>query len=235
MRTLKSKYYIVIPFFIVGIVSEVLSQNQPTIEIERVKNDLLNNEINVIPAKFIKNASASKFTILYVGNVCVAHLAFKDYLTESFMKSSMIAVYQINGKNWILKNVSPYYYSISAVDRTSKVFLSANEFCEPNASCNSFYELSSLNNEMEMIPLAQATGFDQYNYLLRLLILNRNEEVLKSKGDTISRNVVLSDIKMEGANVSFLETRTIRILQGIVSDSLVTSASSTKLQRKVKR
>lgn len=208
-------------------------QTPAKIDIEAVRNDIINSPNNNIPKRFLRELDKNLFLVIYSGQLCFVHVQYKDYLSESYMKTSEVAVYVMTNEKWVFQQVLPYYYNITLIDQGSLLFLSENQFCNPNGTCESFAEL----NRYKDSGFNKVISFQGYNKTLHYNYLHGMKEMGKIKkhvGDTIAHEYKISKIKMKSRHeISFILQTTTEILEDY-SDSLriKTNESQSEILRK---
>lgn len=211
-------------------------QDLPRIDIESVRKDVMLDSNIQLPHDFISSLEQWKFNVLYVGNICFVHIPYRDYDTDCFMKSSVVAVYRFESAKWIYKYGLPYYFKFSKMNDNDAdlLFLSNNRFCEPNGRCNTYVEICEFKED-DLVPLASYRGFDKYNYYYyHFLVLEERKDIKKVIGDTIINDVKLSDFLFNRKEAKYTVERRIGILKDIYDDSLLVQDKVFKHELNIK-
>lgn len=218
MKNSKSNYSLLLIILINA--SCLCGQNKPEFDIERARIDVIASKDGTVPIENIqKNGN---YSIIYLNDLCVVHFPYRDLFTESFMKSSIIAIYKYSQDQWSFVKIVPYYYRISLIDEKNQVFLSDNELCYPSGLCNSYVEINQLNSNYEFVAIFEKSGFNKYLNVWRLLTLNRKSEIDVKANDTITKITHLKNINIKNARINFTEEIDLSLFKKIIGDSVVT-------------
>lgn len=196
------------------------SQNQPKINLETVRKDILNQEDYLFPEDYLLNLAQEEFNVHYLNNYCLVHIEYKNTEMSSSEPFSYVAIYSLEDNLWVFDSSFPYYYDLQLIDEAGKVFLSNNLFCSMDGDCNRFVEISKFDGN-KLSSLASYSGYNNTLYYDRLLVFEKMEEVQKATGDTIAIDTTVSNIRVNMTGLESFELHTeIVLLKDIVSDSL---------------
>lgn len=206
---MKTRYFIYILFL--TSCQSLKSQGIKDLTLEQIRADILSSsqdEFEIDPTEL----SNQPIQIFQLEVYSLAHVEYKTGGAEAFMKQSYLLVYERENNKWRKKNVLPYNYDIKLIDKRLGIFLTENFFCDMAFKCTGYVEFSkfSLN---EMAPIFSVSGYDNYPYCDALLSRNREEELKKFIGDTITNQIKVSSYTVGQNGLERIDlTGTIRLL-----------------------
>jgi hypothetical protein len=210
------------------------SSDQPKINKEIVRKDIILHGNYMFPEKFIKERDTSYFRVFYFDGYCLVHIPYSNSDTQSYEPISVVSMYLLKNNKWIYQNTVPYYFEMSLLDSTKKIFLSDNIFCGANMKCNSYCEISKIDNTEGVKLLVNYYGFDISVYFDALITDGKDNEIKNAIGDTITKTVKLTNFIFDDKGLkSYMLERKIGILTGVEKDmndydSLVTKQLTIK-------
>lgn len=199
------------------------------ININVVKNDIVKYGSAQVPWDFVMKARESIFGVFYFKQNCLVHLAYKDIYTEALMKSSVIAVYEMDHHSWKFVKVIPYHYQLVQVAPDREVFISDNQLCYGDGSCSNYTELSLFRDE-DMVSIYSHTGFDSTFFYHRLLSLDQLDEAQAGIGRTIFDIERIGKISTDGNGLKSYEIqRETGVLEAVTDSLLIRKVVKKKL------
>ena len=206
---------------IISINQVMVGQESLTLmDIEKARLEIIKQNDYMFSESYIRDVSTDRFNVYYFDNKCLVHLKYKNTETHSSEKFSYVLIYYLEGKSWVYQSSFPYYYDLKMLDSQKGIFISDNLFCGMNGSCNRLVEISEFS-ENALRSIISYEGFNNTLHYDRLLVFDKNEDVLKSVEDTICNDFVISEIIInERGLASYKLTQDIGILKGVESDTL---------------
>lgn len=209
------------------VLTNALAQ-QSKVDFNRLKKCVIvNYDTYIIPNEYLEKLTEPQVKFIYINDFCFAHIAYKNYLDDSKMPSSIVVICQKVEKAWIPKRIEPYYYKIALADASQWIFLSKNESCNPNGTCDTYINLSFFDKESyEFVTIKEYSGFDRHLNYYDLFLID-NKDYKSSIGDTLTIDYDLSEFHFnkKGDNWFRLEKRT-SVFIGL-SDSLITKENKS--------
>lgn len=204
---------------------------QSRMDFNKLKEFIIANyDDYIISNEFLVKLTEPQVKFLYNNDFCFAHIAYKNYLDDSRMPSSIVVICQKIKNEWVPKRITSFYYKIDLIDSKQWIFLSINKSCNPNGTCDTYNELSYFDRDsFDFEPIKTYSGFDRHLYYYDLFLIDK-KDYKKSIGDTLTIDYSLSDFHFNGKGNNWfqLEKRT-SVFIGL-RDSLL-----TKKQKSISR
>jgi hypothetical protein len=178
--------------FFLWVFSFILSNGsaQSRVDFNKLKEFVIANyDAYIIPNEFFEELTEPQVKFIYNNDFCFAHIPYRNYLDDSKMPSSIVVISQKVKNEWVPKNIASFYYKIDLIDAKQWIFLSINESCNPNGTCDTHNELCYFDRETyDFEPIKIYDGFDRHLYYYDLFLIDK-KDYRNSIGDVSSPEV----------------------------------------------